>query len=103
MALFDHGPKGLDQVPERCRNFRGMSYGKQLLLHEVRLPASFGKAHCRKVHSNKLFAGNSMAKMRLEVEKVVEVIDSHLVVIRYNSGLSKAWKSTQNIKTRENL
>ena len=44
-----------------------------------------------------------MVKMRLEVEKVVEVIDSHLVVIRYNSGLSKAWKSTQNIKTRENL
>lgn len=53
MAFFDHGPKGLDRVPKRCRNLRGMSYGKQLLLHEVRLPASSGKAHCKRVHCNK--------------------------------------------------
>ena len=53
MAFFDHGPKGLDRVPERCRNLRGMSYGKKILLHEVRLPDSFGKAHCRRVDSNK--------------------------------------------------
>lgn len=103
MAMFDHGPKGLDQIPNGCRNLRGVSCGKQPLLHKVKLPTLLGWPSVGGFILIDLFPGSSVVKMRLEVKsEQLEVINSHLVIIGYNSGLSKAWKSGQNIKPRKN-
>ena len=69
MAMFDHGPKGLDQIPKGCRNLRGVSCGKQPLLHKVKLPTSVGMAQCRWVYSNRFVCWKHYGKDEARGEK----------------------------------